>query len=231
MLETAIARGILKKMSDRYGDKVSLIDCGANEGKFTSSVSDLIDSAILIEAIPTLCESLSIAFPHFEIYNFAVCKDTGVGKVYTPDGQYSKTSLNNRPAFTNELKSKQILETPVVKNTLKDILVKNQKYDKKLWYLKMDVEGYELDAIDTIDSNLSKRIVGGQFEYGGCWRERNISLLTMIEKLSSLGLVPLQPVMTPSGIILSSLQYQYDTYEHTNFFFLSEDFASSISSK
>jgi FkbM family methyltransferase len=230
-LEISVARSILEKMYIKFGNKVSLIDCGSNEGKFTTSVSDLIDHAILIEAIPALCESLSTKFSQFDVYNFAVCRDTGSGVVYTPDDQYSKTSLNKRPAFINELKSKKIVETTITKNTLKDILANNQKYNEKLWYLKMDVEGYELDAIDTIDIELSKRIVGGQFEYGGCWRERNISLLTMVKKLISLDLVPLMPVMTTRGIELSLLQYQHDTYEHTNFFFLSRDFINLDSSK
>ena len=221
-----------KLINNLLNKEVFLIDVGANIGKYSETLLENIDKksssikgVVMIEAIPELKERLrQVSISNKEIFSIAIDskKDKKVF-YYTPES-ISKSSLSNRPAY-RQLGYKEPKKIQVNTDLLSSIL-DNSNYFKlcknNSAYLKIDIEGYENEAIRSLSTHHFKKIIAGQFEYGGCWQERRLKAGNVIKLLSvdydlffqhNSNLIKIDPLSF------------VENYRHTNIFFIKKGFS------
>lgn len=146
------------------------IDGGANTGAYSRQLLKTFEHSIdelhmfepnkLLDCAPSPIQSKKIL-----LNRMALSDRNGSASLYQVEGQSGLSSLTKRNLEHRELKMDvcSVVETI----TLDSYLAKH--CIKKVEFLKLDIEGHELDALrGALDALLNRSIRCIQFEFGGC---------------------------------------------------------------
>ncbi len=147
-----------------------MFDIGANKGAYTrellKQVGNSIDRIYCFEPSKELVQSfLSFIDARVVVVNSALGSTKGTFPLYASDSDSGLGSLTKRRLdhFGIEMTKKQ--EVEVI--TLDEFAATNEV--DHIDFLKLDVEGHELDVLAGAERLLSDRKIGCiQFEFGGC---------------------------------------------------------------
>jgi len=181
-----------------FKEKYGIIDVGSHEGDFVRFITNErpAESIIMIEPLPDKVSILRERFKTAKIYQCAISDSEQDTHMYVTVNFPKCSALYERQAYDeikvlNERTKIDVKLRPLT-SVLDDANMNN--IDVNSWYLKVDTEGYELETIRSAEKYLlSGKIKAGQFEYGGCWKERGLKV---------------------------EVNRQQDDYQHTNIFFI-----------
>ena len=142
----------------KKGDIV--IDCGANVGLYTNFIRSIVGKSGFVHAfepIPSTFKNLQTNTKDYASLNNYILNNLGLYKkrenltAYIPDSIHGHASLNNH---ISEWKSDSIEEVSIELTTLDSYF--SEKKLKKIDFIKMDIEGAELDALEGGQQTLSE---------------------------------------------------------------------------
>jgi FkbM family methyltransferase len=217
-----IAKTIINSvMSPNFG----IIDVGSHEGDFVSFImgGNSADRAIMIEPIPDKVQILNARFPHAKIVQCAISDIEEKKDLFVTVNFPKCSALYDRQAFdeVEVLNDRTTIQVDIrrLDNVLREVSFLDLKPEQ--WYLKIDTEGFEIETVNSLgDFIFSNKIVAGQFEYGGCWKERNIKISDMIEKLESAGFETFRGIFKDQNLYFVKVTDTSDDYSHTNLYFI-----------
>lgn len=129
-----------------------LFDIGANAGHYADANAAKYDKMILVEANEKLCRALRDKYrhnPHYVVENRIVSKDKNVPFYLCPNHTFSTAAVRwtkeSRFATTEEWHSAQ---QPIETITIDDLV---KKFGSPT-YIKIDVEGYEYNVLQSMTS-------------------------------------------------------------------------------
>lgn len=166
-------------------ESIVLVDVGANLGNYTESVSDIIEikKGYLFEPIIQCVQELKNKFSDKKFNIFQTCLGSHEGTVELNKviSKESFSSINPRNwFFLQERLSTEKINVPIFR--LDGVIEEN------INLLKIDVEGYELEVLNGSEKLLeNKQIDFIQFEYGGTFKDSNITLNDVILFLNKHG--------------------------------------------
>lgn len=233
---------IASEIIDRFMQKnnlkrFNLFDIGAHEGNYSKTFLEKINSKekeinlVLVEPNKAFNNSLKEIknIKEKEIYNCAIDSKEGYANLHIVKESTSKSSLINRPEF-KQLNYDDPEKLKVRTKTLKSVLDASNIFNnlsENSAYLKIDIEGFEKEAIESLTENYFKYFIGGQFEYGGTWKERNISAKSTIRYLFKYYDIFIQKNnnslehINPDNFV--------ENFVYSNVFFFKKSFAKSFS--
>jgi len=203
--------------------KLGLIDVGSHEGSFIKFLQNSCKNSIIIEPLPEKFEMICRAFQNAYKFNCAISDVDGFADLYVTINFSQCSALYDRPAY-NEIKDlndrKKIkIMTRRLDSIFDEISFKSLDIDS--WYLKIDTEGYEMETLKSLGKYISsKNIVAGQFEYGGTWKERNLTLLEAVDFLSKNDFYIYRCTLDKNSFIFDKIVSCTDDYQYDNFFFV-----------
>ena len=142
----------------KKGDIV--IDCGANVGLYTNFIRSIVGKSGFVHAfepIPSTFKNLQTNAKEYPSLNNYILNNFGLYKkredltAYIPDSIHGHASLNNH---ISEWKSDSTEEVSIELTTLDSYF--SEKKLKKIDFIKMDIEGAELDALEGGRQTLSE---------------------------------------------------------------------------
>lgn len=210
-------------LKENYG----IIDVGSHEGDFVKFITSerSAESVIMIEPLPDKIEILRKRFGSAKIYQCAVSDVEQDTHMYVTVNFPKCSALYERQAYDEIKVLNERKKIDVKLRTLSSILDDAclNDIDVNSWYLKIDTEGYELETIRSADKYLSSgKIRAGQFEYGGCWKERGLKINDMLDILNLHGFTSYRAVFHENALNLVEVNRQQDDYQHTNIFFIKQ---------
>ena len=123
------------------------LDCGANYGEFSKSVSELFSAQVYgFEPDPRLFDKLP-TIERVKFLNYAIASSCGTLKLSLGESQCSS-------AYYRENGHQEVVE--VAATTISDVLARYNL--AKVNLLKLDVEGAELEILDNLDDRTFSRI-------------------------------------------------------------------------
>ena len=146
-----------------------ILDVGANIGSYTSeAVSKFPQAQIhLFEPSHTNYEKLQSRFagnPNIHLNNLAISDISGVANLYSDEYGSGLASLTKRKLehFDISYDKSEVITTIRLEEYWNNTL-----HRSVIDLLKIDIEGHELDALESLDDGIAHvKIV--QFEFGGC---------------------------------------------------------------
>lgn len=217
---------IAKSIIDRvFPIDMGIIDVGSHEGDFVNFVlgTGSRKQAIMIEPIPEKAEIIRNRFPNAKVFQCAVSSEERKAEMFVTIDFPKCSALYDRQAF-NEVKILNQREKIEISLRKLENILDEAKFDEipsSAWYLKIDTEGFELETFSSIGKYAShSKILAGQFEYGGCWRERNIKLYDMIKMLEDAGFIAYRAAIRENSLYFLKIENKEDDYEHTNIYFM-----------
>jgi FkbM family methyltransferase len=227
-----IAKALIERfLTKNYG----ILDIGSHEGdfvKFICGEKEIYDNAIMVEPIPEKMNLIRARFPGAKLSQCAVSNVERDAELFVTTNFPKCSALYDRQAY-DEVKILNERHTIPVKLRRLDNILNDHDFvnlPQSEWYLKVDTEGFELETIQSLGDFISdKRIVAGQFEYGGCWKERAVKLKDMASMLEQSNFKMLKMHIVMDTMYLSILEDYSDNYEHTNIYFVRNDILSRLS--
>jgi len=166
-------------------EKPILIDVGTRDGQYIELFLEHYNNAIVHSFEPNEknYEKLNEKFKDTIIYNrLALDKEEAVKKFYIVENDLELSglsSLHYRPEIFPHF---TVNEITVHTKKLDDYCIENKI--KEIDFLKLDIEGNELNALYGAENLLkNNKIKFIQFEYGMCWRDSNASIKDCLEFL------------------------------------------------
>lgn len=140
-----------KKISNHKSDVGTFFEVGANDGVTQSNTlileNNLKWNGILVEPIPSSYEKLKLNRPNCKLFNYFLCNNKK-GKVIM---RYDDTSKNLMASIYKkkffEFKKSQKIE---VETSNFNFVVEKSNFNQ-VDFLSLDVEGYELEILKSID--------------------------------------------------------------------------------
>lgn len=166
------------------GETPIIFDVGAYKGAYADYVLLKLPRAecLLFEPDAELCDYLMYK-GYRNFYVVAVSSFVGEKDFYRVDGT-ELSSLYDRPVFNDLPKSVKRVPTITIDFFCNDC----GETKKDIDFLKIDVEGAELDVLHGCQKMLSeKRIKFLQVEYGGTYPDAGITFKQVIEYVSGFG--------------------------------------------
>jgi len=146
-----------------------ILDIGANKGLYTEELLRRYPHAKFYLFEPSssntdiLCQKFN-ACSNIKIYTKAVSDNTGTANLFTNEAGSGLASLTKRNL--KHLGIEMNLENSVETIRLEEFL-NNIFPSQKIDYIKIDIEGHELDALNGLGERIRDiRLI--QFEFGGC---------------------------------------------------------------
>jgi FkbM family methyltransferase len=207
---------------------LGIIDAGSHEGDFVRHIMGHIEDyhrAIMIEPLPDKFEFIKSSFPGAKIFNCAISSEEKTAEMFVTVNFPKCSALYDRQAYDQISILNERNKIEVNLRRLDSILNESnfESLETNQWYLKVDTEGFEFETIKSLGRYLSSgKIVAGQFEYGGCWKERQVKLDDMIDLLASAGFIAYRALIQNESLQLMTVQKEADRYEHTNIYFLNK---------
>lgn len=187
-----------------------IIDLGANTGTFSQVITTNYNSkCFAIE--PNIKLFNSINDSRLTKLNYAVTKNDGLIDFYISEN-HEASSLQNNFQDLWKVTGKHTVEGISLISLLQKLGLDKFKVD----VLKMDVEGAELDIIDSFDEQNSKNIKQVTIEFH---HKLNPNLhertKQAIKKLLSLGFVGISNTISPTEILfLRDEDFDFNSYQH-----------------
>ncbi|MCX7747192.1 MAG: FkbM family methyltransferase [Clostridia bacterium] len=232
--EQRFINDLFKLLSTRGGGKkLEIFDIGANIGEYTKMLLDKCDTQenrdVLIhvfEPTKACSEELERRFgdnPRVLINKKAVSNDNGKAEIFFDREKSELASLCKRDissCMVNLDKSEEIdtirLEQYIESNNIQHI-----------FFLKIDIEGYEMEAFKGLGKYLSGEFIDFiQFEYGGTNLDSHLSLLEIYNILCRSGF-KIAKVM-PKGLHIRGYQPWMDNFQYANYVAISEKIISEL---
>ncbi|MBW4052020.1 MAG: FkbM family methyltransferase [Proteobacteria bacterium] len=199
----------------------AVMDVGANVGDYTATVLREADrrrravTVCALEPAARSAERLRARFadePRVTVVEAAAGRQTGLGKLYGGDSGGSQASLISREVLAGS----GMVEVAVVR--LDDCL--REKSIGRVDLLKLDVEGFELEALEGLGSQLRPDVVDViQFEYGGTTLDAGVTLRDLYGLLSRAGY--LIGKLLPNAIDVRPYDCGMEHFSYSNFVALS----------
>lgn len=221
-----IAKSIIDSV---FPPGTGIIDVGSHEGDFVQFVfgEGARRNAIMIEPIPGKAETIRNRFPSAKVFQCAISKEESQSEMFITTNYPKCSALYDRQAF-DEVKILNERERIDVNIRRLDNVLDEAGFDDiptERWYLKIDTEGYELETLMSLGKYATNnKIVAGQFEYGGCWKERGLKIQDMIELLKDAGFVCMRALVSQNNLQFAKIEDTNDDYEHTNIYFIRKEF-------
>lgn len=177
---TSEEKTIFAKITPHLPPSPIIFDVGAYKGEYTDYVKSVLPDAecYLFEANKELFEGLK----NYNAFLLMLGNEVGASNFYVCKGQADEmSSAYNRPVFEQV----EYETTRVTSGTI-DWFCKWNKI-KQIDFLKIDVEGAELDVLKGAKRMLTeKRILFAQVEYGGTYPDAGITFKQVINYLDEL---------------------------------------------
>jgi FkbM family methyltransferase len=162
--EINCAKKVIDSVKD--GDDLIFFDVGANKGDWTSAMKRRYPNALVLMFEPQsdCCEELrKLPFKNLTLFPFAVDSQRRKVAVYTTGGLSGLASLHKRQdTYFSNL---EFTSFDVQTVALDDII--DEQQIKRIDFIKMDIEGHELEALKGARNALSSGIVKAlSFEFG-----------------------------------------------------------------
>lgn len=178
---------IFDKIRPYFQESPEIVDIGGYIGNWTNEVISKIPNSNLTIFEPNQenFNKLLIRYKDYKnikLINKAVGDDNTKGSYFdlkVEDGRREMSGFINRPIY-------QGISTEVVE--LDIITFDSLEINNIIDFIKIDVEGYELNVFKGMSNFLEKRMVKFiQFEYGGTYKDANYSLNDVILHLNKYG--------------------------------------------
>jgi FkbM family methyltransferase len=129
-----------------------VVDCGANIGAFSRAMIDRFRCRVLAyEASPETFQRLP-RLPGLDAHNIAVTGTEGLVKIGLKDDTARSSILSSRKAAQRNA---------VVPGCRLPILLAEARVEGEIEVLKLDIEGAEIDVIDSLPDDFIRRIAEG----------------------------------------------------------------------
>jgi FkbM family methyltransferase len=174
--------------SKYFKDNGIVIDVGAFFGEWTFQIMNVSPNNSFFLFEPNI-ENFNILVKRFENYKNVTLINSGVGdSIYSAEYFNLKNKDNGIRSMSGFVK-REIYNKYEVEKIIIDILnLDSINFVEDINFLKIDVEGFELDVLKGSNNLLSKnKIKFIQFEYGGTFLDKGISLNDIILYLKSFG--------------------------------------------
>ncbi len=176
--ELRALRAVLRRPS--HGQVIAL-DIGANTGEWTALALRLSSELFIHGFEPCLGSFQKLArhkFPsnRVRLNQLAVGQAKGIAwlNVYGPDAETN--SLLKRAGYSND----NVLQQEVQVITIDDYIQENKL--QRIAYLKIDVEGFELNALKGAEKSVANGMFDAiQFEYGEGWSDARVFLKDFLD--------------------------------------------------
>jgi FkbM family methyltransferase len=210
--ENEFAFKLIKQYSKE--EKLVIFDIGANEGEYSEMIIkhctklNIKYQLHLFEPQNECVEVLLSKFntnPNVIINNVAVSNENGCIDFYMETKGASSSSIYKREVFVKSEK--------VQVNTIKldDYIVKHNI--DKINFIKIDVEGHELEVLKSSQNNFDK-IENIQFEYGGTYLDSKCTLkdvYVLLREYFHIGKI------NSNGVYFTPYIIELEDYEYSNY--------------
>lgn len=229
-LDFFIAREIIR---NTFPKNIGILDIGCHEGAFTQFISDSFDikDAILIDPLPDKIKIVKSKFPNACIIQTAVSNEEKEAEFFVTVDFPKCSALYDREAFDQvpalRHRQKIIVQIKKLESIFDEVGFINK--DPEGWYLKIDTEGYEVEAFESLGKYVNDlKIIAGHFEYGGTWRERGLKINDMLTRLHLLGFETFKGYYQNNAIGLLKIESINDDYEFENIYFIRENISRNL---
>ena len=167
--EIEVIKYLISKLDSRAAYPI-IFDVGANIGNYTKALLDNFgDNCIIHSFEPVKKTFKKLSENNFGknvfLHNFAFSSTEGVSKIYTNSETSGLASLSKRRL--DHFNIHMDIEENIELNTVDSFCLSNNI--DKIFFLKMDVEGYELEVLKGAENMLNNNSIEHlQFEFGGC---------------------------------------------------------------
>jgi FkbM family methyltransferase len=198
-------------ISKNFKRNITVADVGANVGKYSEHLvkilNDRIAKGYIFEPIKSCYNSIT-RWSNFSYFNIGIGSSIDEVKFHEAIGHESKSSIVNRKWLYSKPEF-NIREATIKIDRLDNII------SERLNVLKIDTEGYELEVLKGCTKLLKEGNIDYiQFEYGGCFKDNNITLNDVINFLEQYG-YGVYELYNGNFKLISSYQ---DDFKWTNFF-------------
>jgi FkbM family methyltransferase len=171
-------------ISDKFNRNITVADVGANIGNYSAHLvkilNDRIKKGYIFEPIKSCYDRIE-RWNNFSYFNIGVGAGRSEVKFYEAIGKESHSSIVNRERLY--AKPKYNIRERIIKIDCLDNII-----SERLNVLKIDTEGYELEVLRGCNKLLKEGNIDYiQFEYGGCFKDNNITLNDVINFLEQYG--------------------------------------------
>lgn len=169
-------------ISDKLSRDSVILDFGANLGKFSETMrSDYGCNCFLFEANTDLISK--IGFPKNQVHNVAITKQDGDVQFNVSDNNEASSLIDNFQTVWDEN-----LQITVPGWSFATVLQKLSLTDEVIDVLKIDIEGAELDLLETVDKSLLSKIAQISVEFHD-WINPSLYARTknVISRMQALG--------------------------------------------
>ncbi|MEB3343439.1 FkbM family methyltransferase [Okeania sp.] len=211
-----------------------VFDVGASVGNWTQEVLAHHPNAEIhifeprIKAYRNLVKNLSAQIPSGKIIanNFAVAKTEEIKRFYDYESAPELSTFYRRVDVEKRPKFKPPIELPILTTTIDNYC--HSLGIKRINFLKIDVEGSELDVLHGCDKLLKQgKIDYIQFEYGGTYIDSKTTLKQVFNYLQSCRYLIFK--MLPDRVdYLPQFLPEYENYGYANFLAVNERFNVNI---
>lgn len=171
-------KNLFKKCLPHFGKSPVIFDVGAHEGKYSEFVTRLVPDAKCYMFEPNIELALKTG-----AYSLAISDHNGFVPFYIPPKKNDElSSLYKREVFKQTGYEKiEVACTSIDSFCLSGGI-------KEIDYVKVDVEGAELDVLNGCkEMMMLRKIKFIQLEYGGTYPDAGITFAQVIETAASLG--------------------------------------------
>lgn len=213
MNQINIEFNVLKKLLGSIDNPI-IIDVGANDGEFTRSCLAEFEKCKVFAFEPNPDRLIfGINDLRLQAFNFGLSSKAESNILYINGEHHGHSAYHIRPHFN--MYEVKVLECESISL---DQFAKEHNIDR-IDYIKIDTEGHEMPILSGCRDLLSKAVIKfGQFEYGGTWLEKNISLKSAIDFFTQLNYEVLQEAPVGSSMLHKMVSYE-DDYSFNNFYF------------
>lgn len=175
-------RDLFKKCMPYFDKPPAIFDIGAHEGHYTKFVLETIPGAdcYLFEPNERLYHTLC---GYKKVFLLAVSDKNGMKTFYScPKENDELSSLYKREVFSQTGCQESVVYcTSIDSFSLENVI-------KEIDYVKVDVEGAELDVLSGCPSMMrNKKIKFLQIEYGGTYKDAGITFVQIIQTANLFG--------------------------------------------
>lgn len=200
-------------------------DVGANVGEWANLVlqaNPLVHLHCFEPSKSTFAKLAARRFPaNVLINNFGLSSTSGHGTLFVFGEENGMNALYRRHGLEHLGLAPQQREELIQLNTLDDYC--SERNIAKIDYLKLDVEGHELEVLKGAENGLRAGRIGIiQFEYGGCNIDSRVLLKDIFDFVQSLPYV-VHKILPERIQQISGYSQALETFQYSNWLLIHKD--------